>query len=231
MRPRFVDQVRLLVEDAVAGKYPSVSAESILGWVTKVNRVLETRGPSGVKVSPTNDFGSDVVNQTICLWQIENIWRKGALPSGILRAVHRTAYGLFESAPQLRETATVKDFERDFLTRPSEISMKLAELEIEFLGGLSLKAAGRTAQADFLAKFWGKFIAVHPFQDGNGRTVRLATQLLLRRWNYPFLPLPKVRNDPTWKAALHSAVQGRPSDLAAIFDRKLLENRKSDRLI
>lgn len=59
-----------------------------------------------------------------------------------------------------------------------------------------------------LAHVFGSVIRVHPFEDGNGRTARLFAFYALKCWGRPLFPIPKVRNDSSWKVAMDSAVAG-----------------------
>lgn len=60
---------------------------------------------------------------------------------------------------------------------------------------------------EFAAFFHHKFVYIHPFLDGNGRTARLLTNVILTRNGYPFTILLKV-DRPRYLRALSEADHG-----------------------
>ena len=75
----------------------------------------------------------------------------------------------------------------------------------------------------FIAEAHARFERIHPFRDGNGRTGRLATNLLLVRHGYP--PAVIYKRDRTrYLKALRRADQGDAGPLAEIFARSVTDS-------
>ncbi|PSR20716.1 MAG: hypothetical protein C7B45_13585 [Sulfobacillus acidophilus] len=66
------------------------------------------------------------------------------------------------------------------------------------------------------ARFHGRLAAVHPFVDGNGRTARLAANLLLMRTGYPVTMISPV-DRASYFAALAAFDEGHEDPLVEIF--------------
>ena len=79
---------------------------------------------------------------------------------------------------------------------------------------------------EFLAFAEGRFLTVHPFQDFNGRTVRLFLSELLRRLDLPDVDLAPESDEgrTAYFAALEAADHGEWSVLAAIWEQRLCEH-------
>lgn len=74
----------------------------------------------------------------------------------------------------------------------------------------------------FIADLHARFEQIHPFRDGNGRTGRLATNLLLVRHGYP--PAVIYKRDRTrYVNALRRADRGDPGPLAELFARAVTD--------
>ena len=68
------------------------------------------------------------------------------------------------------------------------------------------------------ALFHARLVSIHPFADGNGRTARLASNLLLLRDRYPFAiiqPTPEAR--ALYFKALHEFNEEEREPIVAIF--------------
>ncbi|MCY0878244.1 MAG: Fic family protein [Firmicutes bacterium] len=66
------------------------------------------------------------------------------------------------------------------------------------------------------ARFHGRLAAIHPFIDGNGRTARLAANLLLMRAGYPLAIIPPA-DRAAYFAALAAFDQGHEEALVEMF--------------
>jgi hypothetical protein len=79
---------------------------------------------------------------------------------------------------------------------------------------------GRGPQANpvalWIARFMGRFARLRPFEGGNGRTARLAANLMLRRLDFPPLVFEQ-RDRARFSAALAAAENNDPSVLAALI--------------
>ena len=58
------------------------------------------------------------------------------------------------------------------------------------------------------ARFMHRFLVIHPFQDGNGRTARLLMNLVLMKNGYPVLTNISIRDRKKYLAALQEADHG-----------------------
>lgn len=56
---------------------------------------------------------------------------------------------------------------------------------------------------ELAAKFHYKFVKIHPFIDGNGRTIRILMNMILMRQSYPMIIIPNVRRSE-YIQSLHS---------------------------
>jgi len=84
---------------------------------------------------------------------------------------------------------------------------------------------GRGPQANpvalWSARFLGRFARLRPFEGANGRTARLATNMMLRRLDYPPLVFEK-RDRRRFPAALAAAETNDPGALAALIATAIL---------
>jgi hypothetical protein len=76
--------------------------------------------------------------------------------------------------------------------------------------------------ARWLARFIGRFARLQPFEGANGRTARLAANLLLRRLDYPPLVFDQ-RERRRYPAALAAAETNTPEPLAELIARAILK--------
>lgn len=68
----------------------------------------------------------------------------------------------------------------------------------------------------FAAKAHVELVRIHPFVDGNGRTARLLTSLLLMRRGYPPAMYTATRREEYFKALDKAHMTGDPADFAVI---------------
>jgi len=223
-----------LIEEAVENKYVDLPRTVLLhlfdlaweqgmaapdeatltGWLRRVD------GPA-----------ADVANQVILLLLIERFWAPGAVLALPLQTIHSALFGL-NGAKDFRTEIEVEDFDGTVRTAVKEVCARLDEIErFAHVFTPRLRHENREAQAMFLAYIFASVIRIHPFPDGNGRTARLFVQYALRCWGLPFLPLPKVRNDPRWKLALSAAIEGDVTPLAEQFKVRMMAGVGDSRII
>jgi Fic family protein len=63
---------------------------------------------------------------------------------------------------------------------------------------------------------------IHPFEDGNGRTARLAMNHLLRRFGLGYVIFPPLGESSALWEALHQADRGDPSPLIELANRSMV---------
>jgi Fic family protein len=88
---------------------------------------------------------------------------------------------------------------------------------------LSREYAGAGIEPEALARVHARFEQIHPFLDGNGRTGRLVSNLLLVRLGYPPAIVFKSQRR-RYLAALQSADRGDHGPLGELFARAILDN-------
>jgi Fic family protein len=72
----------------------------------------------------------------------------------------------------------------------------LSQLMSDFVGWLNSEAALSLHPVEYAEIAHYRFVSIHPFRDGNGRTARLLMNLLLIRAGYPIVVIHnRVRND------------------------------------
>ena len=222
-----ISVARAVISGALEGKYESCGeAEFELRILEDWNATARVSSESELLsfLSPTEDLLTDIMNHVVVLQVIERFWRmRPAMPKPI-RQIHQAIYGVPGLAPDMRTSQYIGDFGGVIPTEVADVSGALTELElvIERLNPV-LRHHAADIQAVFLAHVFSSIIRVHPFSDGNGRAARMIVQYCLRCWDRPFLPLPKVRNVPTWHNALERAVEGEQNALVQEFISRMAE--------
>ncbi|MEJ5912887.1 Fic family protein [Pseudokineococcus sp. 1T1Z-3] len=98
-----------------------------------------------------------------------------------------------------------------------------AEVRAWVTSACSLADGGDVPWPERVARVHASFERVHPFIDGNGRTGRLALNLLLVRLGYPPAIVLKQQR-PTYLASLAKADQGDDGPLGEIVARAITDN-------
>lgn len=198
-----------LVATAVLNKYGNGSSLQIDNLVSTTTDAIasDTECRLISRLRPVRDLADDVNNQTIVLTLIERYWSDPPKLAKPLTTLNTSSFGRTSSL--FRVTDFVEDFGGEVPTSKDEVRARLDELErlcdqmVRGMAGSRLQD-----QALMLAHVFGSVIRVHPFEDGNGRTARLFAFYALKCWGRPLFPIPKVRNDSSWKVAMDSAVAG-----------------------
>ena len=101
----------------------------------------------------------------------------------LLRLLYQQLFGqLYDWAGQYRTVEISKGTSRFAAAQhiPAQVEAVLAELEQERTDW----SPGDDAVLDRLAHFYSELNAIHPFRDGNGRTIRLLLSLLANRYHW-----------------------------------------------
>lgn len=123
--------------------------------------------------------------------------------------------GRYKTQPNHVETATGEVFK---FALPEEVPPKMEELMKWFNGTIE---SSLTSIASFLAELHHRFILIHPFDDGNGRIVRLWMNYALIQSGYPPLVI-KNRDREVYISALQKADMGNIDALAVYLGESLI---------
>ena len=123
--------------------------------------------------------------------------------------------GRYKTEPNHVETATGEIFK---FALPEEVPAKMEELIKWFNGNIE---SPLTSIASFLAELHHRFILIHPFDDGNGRIVRLWINYALIRFGYPPLVI-KSGDREGYITALQKADTGNIEALAIYLGKNLI---------
>ncbi len=212
-----------IVRAAIEGKYGAFGADrreqvledawadiSLAASADDLRRLI--RVPDGAE--------DDIHNQMVVLALLALHPREALTTSTPVREVHRLVHGVSDRATR-RYSPAVEDFDAPLPTALDELPQRMDEFERGVLVMARATPSEDAGAAWMLAHVLSGVIRIHYFEDGNGRTARLVCQYLLRCWGRPLLPIPKVRNDPAWKAALSSAMEGNIALLACEIEARM----------
>lgn len=117
---------------------------------------------------------------------------KAPITSELLKRAHKEIFGgLFEWAGEWRTVNIAK--EQMKWPPPMFLEQNMQQLEKDVLSkypAATLKTDAEFAQS--LAVIQGEFLAVHPFREGNARTIKLCTNLLAVQTGRPLLAYDKT---------------------------------------
>jgi Fic family protein len=165
--------------------------------------------------------------QLLVLKKIES-WAKQKKPitTNCLLEIHQLAFGKIDPQAgnyrkgyvKLRSSALLPSFPfviaadmRDFNSWLQHTQKKLDKNDLE--GVIHL-----------IAYSYHQVTKIHPFSDGNGRSARLFVNLLLRRYNLPYIVIPKVDNFVVMRKALRAADMGDLSLMIKYMEQFILES-------
>lgn len=123
--------------------------------------------------------------------------------------------GRYKIQPNHVETSTGEIF---MFALPEEVPAKMEQLMKWFNDNIE---SPPTSMATFLAELHHRFILIHPFDDGNGRIVRLWINYALIRSGYPPLVI-KSEDRKGYIAALQKADTGNIETLAIYLGESLI---------
>ncbi len=122
--------------------------------------------------------------------------------------------GQYKKLPNSVKTATGEVFK---FAEPEEVPAKMEELMKWFNENIN----STQSISSFLAELHHRFILIHPFDDGNGRVVRLLMNYVLLRLGYPSLVI-KSEDKEKYLAALQKADVGDMNALATYLGNVLV---------
>ena len=144
----------------------------------------------------------------------EPFWKEAETPDG--QPMRKQIFpGQYKSQPNHVRTATGEIFR---FALPEETPAKMQELMEWFKENIEPHPV---SIASFLAELHHRFILIHPFDDGNGRVVRLWINYTLMRLGYPPLVIRSKDRDG-YIAAIQKADAGNTEALAVYLGKSLI---------
>lgn len=144
----------------------------------------------------------------------ESFWKEAQTPDG-KSTQKEVVPGKYKTQPNHVRTATGELFE---FALPEEVPAKMSELMKWF----TLEMENPTGPiASFLADLHHRFVLIHPFDDGNGRIVRMWINYVLIRLGYPPLVI-KSKDREGYISALQKADTGDIHALAIYLGEELI---------
>ena len=141
-------------------------------------------------------------------------WKEAETPDG--QFTRKQIFpGEYKTQPNHVRTATGEIFK---FAIPEEVPAKMQELVEWFTENIESPPA---SIASFLEQLHHRFILIHPFDDGNGRIVRLLLNYALIRLGYPPFVI-KDKDKKTYFSALQKADAGNIDALAVYLGRTLI---------
>ena len=144
----------------------------------------------------------------------EPFWKDAETPDG-QPTRKQISPGKYKTQPNHVRTAKGEIFE---FALPEEVPAKMHELMEWFTENIDSPSASITS---FLAELHYRFILIHPFDDGNGRIVRLLLNYVLMRLGYPPFVI-KNRDKETYFTALQKADTGNIDALTVYIAKTLV---------
>jgi Fic family protein len=136
-------------------------------------------------------------------------WEIRQIHSLLLSAIDRAEAGRYRQLD-------VKAAGTDYTYPPHYL---LPELMAEFVTWLNSEVAQQLHPIDYAAAAHCRFVGIHPFRDGNGRTGRLLMNELLLRSGYPVVVITNQQR----AAYIEALVQAQQQDNLLAFQALLLE--------
>jgi len=165
--------------------------------------------------------------QKIALEYVEDFARGNQpINADTIRTIHRMVFdqGAPEMAGQYREEL-IKIRGTEFI--PTIHYFIPGEMK-DFDDGLRHKLPRKNASIEDILDFatWAHYevVRVHPFIDGNGRVARTFFNLICRRYNLPYVLVPKSGTEKRMWDGLHAANQGDLSKLSRYYGELLGES-------
>lgn len=109
--------------------------------------------------------------------------------------------------------------EKIAFTPPSEVAEKVQQLLNKTNAELDKLFAGKKAQhpLEIAAQFHIDFVTIHPFYDGNGRTCRILTNILLLACGYPAIIIREEQKEAYYRYLADIQVYNGEADLFYAF--------------
>lgn len=198
----------LLIHGRVEGDHPMRNYEEMKAHDLAVEKVKELARDEQYHLTE-----ADIRDLNLLILK-EPFWKDAETPDGQLTR-KQIFPGKYKTQPNHVRTATGEIFR---FAIPEEVPAKMKGLMEWFRENMESPPA---SIAPFLAQLHHRFILIHPFDDGNGRIVRLLLNYVLIRLGYPPLVI-KNRDREHYFSALQKADAGNIDALAAYIGRALI---------
>ena len=196
----------LLREGKEAGIHPPRDYEEMKAHDIAINKVKEL-----VEDKDHNLTEADIRDLNKIILK-EPFWSKAQTLDGTSKK--RIIPVQYKTKPNYVQTETGETFK---FAEPHEVPLKMQELMNWFCEEMENPSL---FIASFLAELHHKFIMIHPFDDGNGRVIRLLMNYVLLRFGYPPIAI-KAEDKKNYFAALQRSNDG-DVDALAIYLGKVL---------
>lgn len=198
----------LLIRGRVEGDHPMRDYEEMKAHDLAVEKVRKLSGDK------EHDLTEADIRSLNLLILKEPFWKEAETPEG--QPTRKKIFpGQYKIQPNHVRTSTGEIFK---FAIPEEVPAKMRELMEWFKENME---SPPTSIAPFLAELHHRFIVIHPFDDGNGRLVRLLLNYILMRLGYPPFVI-KSRDRDGYFSALQKADAGNMDALAAYLGKTLI---------
>ena len=198
----------LLIHGRVEGGHPIRDYEEMKAHNVGINKVREFAEDKEYCLTE-----ADIRSLNLIILK-EPFWEEAETPDG--QPTRKQIFpGRYKNQPNHVRTATGEIFK---FALPEETPAKMRELMEWFRENIESHPA---SIAVFLAELHHRFILIHPFDDGNGRIVRLWINYALMRFGYPPLVI-KSEDREGYIAAIQKADTGNIEALAVYLGKSLI---------
>ena len=198
----------LLVHGRAEGGHPIRDYEEMKAHNVGIGKVREFAEDKGYCLTEADIRGLNLVILK------EPFWEEAETPDG--QPTRKQIFpGRYKNQPNHVRTAPGEIFR---FALPEETPAKMRELMEWFRENIESHPA---SIASFLAELHHRFILIHPFDDGNGRMVRLWINYALMRFGYPPVIIKSEDRDG-YIAAIQKADTGNIEALAAYLGKNLI---------
>ena len=198
----------LLIHGRVEGDHSMRDYEEMKAHDLAVKEIRELAGDK------EHDLTEADIRSLNLLILKEPFWKEAETPDG-QPTRKQILPGQYKTQPNHVRTSAGEIFK---FAIPEEVPVKMQELIKWLKGNIESPPA---SIAPFLAELHHRFIIIHPFDDGNGRIVRLLLNYTLIRLGYPPLVI-KDKDRKVYFSALQKADAGNMDALAIYLGKTLI---------
>lgn len=209
--------------------YTSSVVEGVKLSQSQVKQIVSQGKKSSLLKRDPSKHLLQAYGQLQALEQIER-WAKQTDPLTVdhLLKLHQIVFGQIDSTAGNYRTFHVKLRSSNLMpSLPFVISADMRDFNNQLVAAQrNLTQDNLSGIIDLITYCYHGINRIHPFYDGNGRSARLLTNLILRRFNLPYIVIPKVANVKKVRTALRAADMGDISLLIEFMEQFLAESLK-----